>query len=105
MDSWKARGSASRGVMSLNKMPGRGKSGMSRMYAVRSMSSSRPGGRAPGVESGKGYELPEGKATMPLTIRRAAPADAAAVVEFNDRLARESEGKTLDPAVLASGVA
>jgi GNAT superfamily N-acetyltransferase len=42
---------------------------------------------------------------MPLSIRRAAPADAAIVMEFNQRLAVESEGKTLDPAVLALGVA
>jgi ribosomal protein S18 acetylase RimI-like enzyme len=42
---------------------------------------------------------------MPFTIRRATPADAATIVEFNSRLAEESEGKTLDPAVVAAGVA
>ncbi len=42
---------------------------------------------------------------MPLSIRRAGPADAAVIVEFNRLLAAESEGKTLDPAVLAPGVA
>jgi len=42
---------------------------------------------------------------MPLTIRQAVPADAAIVIEFNRLLAEESEGKTLDPATLAPGVA
>jgi GNAT superfamily N-acetyltransferase len=42
---------------------------------------------------------------MPPTIRRAGPTDAATVIDFNQRLARETEGKTLDPAVLAAGVA
>jgi GNAT superfamily N-acetyltransferase len=42
---------------------------------------------------------------MPLTIRRATPADAATIVEFNCRLAEESEAKTLDREVLAQGVA
>jgi GNAT superfamily N-acetyltransferase len=41
---------------------------------------------------------------MPLSIRRAGPADAAIVIEFNHLLATESEGKTLDGAVLAAGV-
>ena len=41
---------------------------------------------------------------MVLTIRHATPADAAVVVEFNRRLALESEGKTLDLAVLTAGV-
>jgi GNAT superfamily N-acetyltransferase len=39
-----------------------------------------------------------------LTLRRATPADAAVVAEFNAALARESEGKELDPATLAAGV-
>jgi GNAT superfamily N-acetyltransferase len=39
-----------------------------------------------------------------LQIRRATPADADAVAEFNRRLAWESEGKRLDPATLAAGV-
>jgi GNAT superfamily N-acetyltransferase len=42
---------------------------------------------------------------MPLTVRRATSADAAVVAEFNRRLAEETEGKTLDPGVLAAGVA
>jgi predicted ABC-type ATPase/GNAT superfamily N-acetyltransferase len=42
---------------------------------------------------------------MPVVIRRAGPADAAVVVEFNARLAEESEGKTLDPRQLEPGVA
>lgn len=41
---------------------------------------------------------------MPLTVRRATPADAATIVEFNRLLALESEGKTLDTAVLSAGV-
>lgn len=42
---------------------------------------------------------------MPLHLRRAGPSDAAIIVEFNCRLALESEGKVLDRAVLAAGVA
>lgn len=42
---------------------------------------------------------------MTLSIRRAGPADAAVVAEFNRLLALESEGKTLDVAVLTAGVA
>jgi GNAT superfamily N-acetyltransferase len=42
---------------------------------------------------------------MTVTIRRATPADAPIVAEFNRRLADETEGKTLDPVVLAAGVA
>lgn len=42
---------------------------------------------------------------MPLSIRRATPADAAVVTEFNARLAKESEGKALDATTLAAGVA
>ena len=42
---------------------------------------------------------------MTLTIRRAAPADAPTVIEFNRRLAEETEGKALDAAALAAGVA
>lgn len=37
-------------------------------------------------------------------IRDASPGDLAVVVEFNRRLAEETEGKTLDPAVLDRGV-
>jgi ribosomal protein S18 acetylase RimI-like enzyme len=40
-----------------------------------------------------------------LLIRKATPADAALVVDFNYRLAEESEGKSLDRALLARGVA
>src|SRR5262249_10231438 len=42
---------------------------------------------------------------MSLAVRRAVPADAAIVADYNRRLAEESEGKTLDPALLAAGVA
>ena len=42
---------------------------------------------------------------MPLTVRRAALADAPVIAEYNQRLARESEGKSLDDATLAAGVA
>jgi ribosomal protein S18 acetylase RimI-like enzyme len=42
---------------------------------------------------------------MPLTLRRAVTADAAVIAEFNCRLAHETEGKTLDPGVVAAGVA
>ena len=42
---------------------------------------------------------------MAFRVRAATPADAAVVVEFNRLLAEESEGKQLDPAVLAAGVA
>jgi GNAT superfamily N-acetyltransferase len=38
-------------------------------------------------------------------IRDASPVDAPVIVEFNRRLALETEGKVLDLAVLASGVA
>lgn len=41
---------------------------------------------------------------MSLTIRSAAPSDLPLIVEFNRLLAQESEGKALDPAVLARGV-
>ena len=41
---------------------------------------------------------------MDLLIRRAAPADAEVIAEFNQRLAWETERKRLDPAVLAAGV-
>jgi ribosomal protein S18 acetylase RimI-like enzyme len=42
---------------------------------------------------------------MPIEVRRATPADAAVIVEYNRRLARETEGKELDLAVLSAGVA
>ena len=54
---------------------------------------------------GYSYEVSSPEATMPWTIRQAGPADAPIIVEFNRRLAEETEGKTLDPAVLAAGVA
>ena len=41
---------------------------------------------------------------MPVTIRRATPADLPTLVEFNCRLAAESEGKTLDRDVLSAGI-
>lgn len=42
---------------------------------------------------------------MPVTVRRAVPADSSVIVEFNCRMAEETEGKTLDPALLTAGVA
>jgi GNAT superfamily N-acetyltransferase len=42
---------------------------------------------------------------MPPTVRRATPADAPVIARYNAFLASESEGKTLDPAILAAGVA
>jgi GNAT superfamily N-acetyltransferase len=41
---------------------------------------------------------------MPWTMRQGRPDDAATIVEFNRRLALETEGKALDPAVLTAGV-
>lgn len=41
---------------------------------------------------------------MPPGIRRATVADTAVVAEFNRLLAKESEGKTLDAALLLPGV-
>jgi ribosomal protein S18 acetylase RimI-like enzyme len=42
---------------------------------------------------------------MPLTLRRGTAADAAVLVEFNQRLALETEGKALESAVVEAGVA
>src|SRR5207302_786408 len=80
-------------------MPGLGKSGISRMYRARSIPSflSR--------RVLKRYGFCKSEATMPLTVRRATPDDAPIIVEFNRRLAEESEGKTLDLNVLRAGVA
>jgi GNAT superfamily N-acetyltransferase len=39
-----------------------------------------------------------------LLVRAANPSDEPAIVEFNRCLARETEGKILDPAILQSGV-
>ncbi len=43
-------------------------------------------------------------AASPLQVRDATLADAETIAEFNLLLARESEGKQLDPRVLAKGV-
>ncbi len=40
----------------------------------------------------------------PIQIRDACPEDLETIVEFNARLAEETEGKLLDPATLALGV-
>lgn len=40
-----------------------------------------------------------------IEVRPAQPADAATLVEFNRRLARETEGKDLDAATVSAGVA
>jgi len=42
---------------------------------------------------------------MAVTIREANLADAPVICEYNRRLAQESEGKTLEPAIVAKGVA
>ncbi len=42
---------------------------------------------------------------MTPTVRSARPSDAPAIVEFNRRLALETEDKVLDPGVLSAGVA
>jgi GNAT superfamily N-acetyltransferase len=42
---------------------------------------------------------------MTVSIRQATPADAATIVDFNRRMALETEDKVLDPQVLAAGVA
>ena len=41
---------------------------------------------------------------MPWTIRQGRPDDALTIVEFNRRLAMETESKALDATVLAAGV-
>lgn len=41
---------------------------------------------------------------MVMTVRTATPADVQVIIEFNRLLALESEGKTLDGALLATGV-
>jgi GNAT superfamily N-acetyltransferase len=53
----------------------------------------------------KGYGFLQEQATMPLTIRPATAADASTIVDFNRRLAAESEGKTLELGVVTAGVA
>jgi GNAT superfamily N-acetyltransferase len=53
----------------------------------------------------KGYEFVREQATMSWTIRQATPADTPTIVEFNRRLAEETEGMLLDLTVLAAGVA
>jgi GNAT superfamily N-acetyltransferase len=41
---------------------------------------------------------------MPLTVRQATPDDLAVVVDFNCRLAEETEGKTLNRDIIIPGV-
>lgn len=48
---------------------------------------------------------PESFASARFVIRDAQPSDHAMIVEFNRRLAEETEGKRLDPEVLDRGVA
>ncbi|HEY1065868.1 MAG TPA: hypothetical protein VGE52_07155, partial [Pirellulales bacterium] len=47
---------------------------------------------------------PTSEADRSYTIREGRPTDVPTIVEFNLRLAAESEGKTLDRAVLTAGV-
>lgn len=42
---------------------------------------------------------------MAVHVRRATPADTPVAAEFNSRLAQETEGIILDPAIVAAGVA
>jgi ribosomal protein S18 acetylase RimI-like enzyme len=49
--------------------------------------------------------LYETEAKMNLTIRPARPADADVILEFNRLMAKETEHKDLDPAILGAGVA
>jgi GNAT superfamily N-acetyltransferase len=42
---------------------------------------------------------------MPLTVRSATPADVPTIVDYNRRLARESEHLELDPVIVTAGVA
>src|SRR5262245_7636460 len=99
MASVNAGGSASSGVMSLKRMPGLGKSGMSRMYRAKSIGrSSRKRLRIVRLQ------FPPSEATMGFFVRPAMPADASTIVEFNRLLALESERVVLDEAVLRPGV-
>jgi ribosomal protein S18 acetylase RimI-like enzyme len=41
---------------------------------------------------------------MTYQIRQASPADAPVIAEFNDRIARETESRSLDPAIIRPGV-
>src|SRR5829696_3658115 len=50
------------------------------------------------------YAIPSREATMTLTIRPPTDADLDTIVEFNQRLAHETEGKALDRATLTRGV-
>jgi ribosomal protein S18 acetylase RimI-like enzyme len=52
----------------------------------------------------RAYEVFVFEATMQPLIRRAVAADAAIIVEYNRRIALETEGKTLDLTVLTAGV-
>ena len=45
-----------------------------------------------------------GGMSTPIIIRNARPDDLPLIVDFNDRLAEESEGKKLDRAILSKGV-
>ena len=60
--------------------------------------------RFPRSGVGTAYRFAEGQATMSVAVRRAGPGDAAVIAEFNRRLAAETEGLTLDAAVLRAGV-
>jgi GNAT superfamily N-acetyltransferase len=53
----------------------------------------------------EGYGLKEMEATLFRTVRQGRASDAAVLVDFNCRLAAESEGKQLQPEVVAAGVA
>jgi len=46
----------------------------------------------------------KGEAIMPIIVRRATPADIPTIVDFNRRMALETEDKNLDLEVLTAGV-
>jgi ribosomal protein S18 acetylase RimI-like enzyme len=56
------------------------------------------------MEKCRAYDVFFTEATMPLLIRRAVAADVPILVEFNRRLALETEHKALDLTVLTAGV-
>src|SRR5436190_19584179 len=96
MDSRNASGFASKGVMSLKRMPGFGKSGMSRMYSLRSIVR---------LLMQRRIRIHfHGGNRMSLSIRRGVPADADIVAHMNSHMALETEGKTLDRPIVAPGV-
>src|SRR5205823_7225998 len=71
---------------------------ISRIYWDKSIRSPLSPGAMPGYSHGKD------QATMPFTIRSAKNSDIDQIIDFDCRLAQETEGKTLEPAVVRAGV-